>query len=189
MNGHSALTKFSTLGPNRKKTSCRAWVRTSKICVVSRSLRTDPRHRQALRNATQLERVRIRVHSPRPGFAHPAGKQDVRAVLDAIGPEAWYACASSSCARPRTSIDDRSFTAGPEHPARSSCTNNRRTKPRNCRISCGSTFCCTSLDIMCFNTVLGSSTACDGHRNMNGLQKCSRAAGNRRSELRSPDLH
>jgi hypothetical protein len=57
---------------------------------VSRSLRTDPRPRQALRNAARLERVRIRVHPPRPGFAHPAGRRDVRAVLDAVGPEAWY---------------------------------------------------------------------------------------------------
>lgn len=57
---------------------------------MSRSLRTDPRPRQALRNAGQLERVRIRVHPPRPGFAHPAGRPDVHAVLDAIGPEAWY---------------------------------------------------------------------------------------------------
>jgi hypothetical protein len=65
-------------------------VRPSKIGDVSRSLRTDPRTRQALRNAGQLERVRIRVHLPRPGFAHPADRRDVRAVLDAIGAEAWY---------------------------------------------------------------------------------------------------
>jgi hypothetical protein len=65
-------------------------VRPSKIGDVSRSLRTDPRSRQALRNAGQLEWVRIRVHPPRPGFAHPAGRRDVRAVLDAIGPVAWY---------------------------------------------------------------------------------------------------
>ena len=65
-------------------------VRPSKIGDVSRSLRTDPRPRQALRDAGQLERVRIRVHLPRPGFAHAAGTRDVRAVLNAIGPEAWY---------------------------------------------------------------------------------------------------
>src|SRR5687768_10613709 len=57
---------------------------------VSRSLRTDPRARQALRRATRLDRVRIKVHPPRPGFAHPASGSDVLEVLEAIGAWAWY---------------------------------------------------------------------------------------------------
>ncbi|SNR90664.1 hypothetical protein SAMN06264365_10770 [Actinoplanes regularis] len=65
-------------------------VRLPNTAGVSRSLRTDPRPRQALRRATPLERVRIHVHAPRPGFAHPASGRDVRAVLDAVGASAWY---------------------------------------------------------------------------------------------------
>lgn len=57
---------------------------------VSRSLRTDPRPRQALRRAPSPDRVRIHVHAPRPGFVHPASRRDVREVLEAIGPSAWY---------------------------------------------------------------------------------------------------
>ncbi|MFC5001451.1 ImmA/IrrE family metallo-endopeptidase [Dactylosporangium cerinum] len=57
---------------------------------MSRSLRTDPRPRQALRRAPGLDRVRIHVHAPRPGFAHPASGRDVREVLYVVGPWAWY---------------------------------------------------------------------------------------------------
>ena len=60
------------------------------MAAVSRSLRTDPRSRQALRRAPRLDRVRIHVHAPRPGFAHPASGRDVHDVLEAIGPWAWY---------------------------------------------------------------------------------------------------
>jgi hypothetical protein len=57
---------------------------------VSRSVRTEPRSRQALRRAPELARVRIRVHAPRPGFAYPASRRDVREVLEALGAWAWY---------------------------------------------------------------------------------------------------
>ena len=64
--------------------------RLSNIGAVSRSLRTDPRPCQALRRAPRLDRVRIRIHPPRPGFAHPASTRDVREVLETIGAWGWY---------------------------------------------------------------------------------------------------
>ena len=60
------------------------------MAAVSRSLRTDPRSRRALRRAPRLDQVRIHVHAPRPGFAHPASGQDVRDVLETLGSWAWY---------------------------------------------------------------------------------------------------
>jgi hypothetical protein len=62
----------------------------SSMGAVSRSLRTDARPRQALRRSAELDRLRIRVHAPRPGFAHPASARDVREVLAALGCWAWY---------------------------------------------------------------------------------------------------
>ena len=57
---------------------------------MSRSLRTAPRDRQAERRAPSLDRLRVRVHRPRPGFVHPAGPRDVLRVFEALGAWAWY---------------------------------------------------------------------------------------------------
>jgi hypothetical protein len=57
---------------------------------MSRSLRTEPRHRQAERRAPSLDRLRVRVHAPRPGFVHPAGRRDILQVFGVLGAWAWY---------------------------------------------------------------------------------------------------
>jgi hypothetical protein len=34
--------------------------------------------------------MRVRVHRPRQGFVHPAGRRDIPQVFEALGPWAWY---------------------------------------------------------------------------------------------------
>jgi hypothetical protein len=66
------------------------WRPTAEYREVSRSLRSQPRHRQAERRAPSLDRMRVRVHRPRHGFVHPAGRRDILQVLEVLGPWAWY---------------------------------------------------------------------------------------------------
>src|SRR6266700_2288365 len=44
-------------------------------------------------------RLRIVVREPRPGFHHPADKQDVLEILKAVGPAAFYGLRSIDLAR------------------------------------------------------------------------------------------
>ncbi len=161
-------------------------VRPPNIGEVSRSLRTDPRPRQALRRATRSSGCGFAIM--RRGLDSRTRQPDETFVRywTPSEPGRGTACASSSCDRPRTSTPDQSSTAGPEHRAKSSSTNNEHTKPQRCGTSCGLTSCCTSLDIMCSNIAPGRSTAYNAHRDMNGSPKRSLPAGSRPSRPRFP---
>ena len=63
---------------------------TADYCEMSRSRRFEPWHRQAQRRAPSLDRWRVRVHRPRQGFVHPAGRRDILQVFKALGPWVWH---------------------------------------------------------------------------------------------------